>query len=148
MVESELSALEFLWDGSAPEWCLRITHRHERRIVVTFDRPGPTVSDVVRMREVFEELQSRSAQAIWTEVRGELRVVLRQVYSPVDAPGVAERAWAQGLRVEVIGADTVSYLPFNRKTEAALVIESDELLASVAERMLVAGAPSEHIEVD
>jgi hypothetical protein len=40
-----LAAYAYLWDGSEPGWCLQEVHTHERRLVLTFDPPGPAIGD-------------------------------------------------------------------------------------------------------
>ena len=148
MEASDLTAYSYLWDGSAPEWCLHVIHRHERRLVIVFDSAGPTARDVSAMRQVFEELRAQPANVVWATIKGLQRVPLTEVHSPVDAPGLTEAARRSGLVVEVLATDTVEYLPFNRKTNTALLIESDDLKARVAQRMLAAGVACQQVEVD
>ena len=148
MHEADLAPFAFLWEGSAPEWCIRATYVYERRIVVLFDPPGPSARDVAAMREVFDELRGRSVQAVWADVVGKTHIPLAEVYSPVNAPSVVVAARRRGLRVDMQAIEIVHRIPVNRRTEQALIIESDELAARVVERMLAAGVPCEHVEVD
>jgi hypothetical protein len=81
------------------------------------------------MREVFEELRAQPAHAVLADLRGQLRLALAEPYSSMSASPLVTAARARGLRLEVLGTDTVEYLPFNKKTRSALVIENDELAA-------------------
>jgi hypothetical protein len=145
--KQRLSSFAYLWDGSDPAWCLVATHGHERRIVLQFGPSGPSVRDVAGMREVFDELQGQTADVVWAAARGKETVTLDGL-SPMDTPRLTQAARARGLRVEVHRTDTVSHLPYNDTTRAALVIEDDGLAAAVANRMLLAGVRVRSEEVD
>jgi len=100
------------------------------------------------MREVFAEFREPPAQEVWAVVRGKAAVTLASIFGPIDSPRLVDEAQRRGLRVEVLRSDTVSYLPHNTTTGAALVIENDAEAAEVATRMMVAGVPVDVEEVD
>ena len=64
MAADDVAAVAYLWDGSQPGWRLRVSHRHERRIVLHFGPSGPSVQELAAMREVFAELRGRTAAKV------------------------------------------------------------------------------------
>ena len=57
-----------------------------------------------------------------------------------------EAAQAQGLEVIAESASFVSYLPYDRTTGRAWVIEDDDEAAAVAQAMLQEGVPVQDVE--
>ena len=63
-----------------------------------------------------------------------------------EARQVIRATEAAGLRVAAEGASRVSYLPFDRTTGCAWLIEDDAEAAAVAQAMLAAGVPVRSVE--
>ena len=137
-----------LWDGSEPGWTVRVTHWSECQVVVVFDPPGPTVRDVATMRDLFDELRTRPATAVWAQLRGQLRIVLERNYTPMEVRPYAIAARARGLRIELPGPRRVIYQPFNTTTQKVVIIEDDELATRIGKRMQAAGVSEVAVEAD
>ena len=144
----DVASFAYLWDGSAPEWCVQVTSWYEGRIVLLFDPPGPTVRDAAAVREVLEPFRARPAHAVWGKIKGHARVALSETYTRSEARSLVRAARARGLRVEELGTNFVQRIPFNMKASSALVIDDDERARRVVQCMLSAGVPCMHVEVD
>ena len=62
-------------------------------------------------------------------------------FAPARATEVVNRANDLGLHITATDASVTSYLPMNRTTKDALLIDDDELNETVVQEMLKRGVP-------
>jgi hypothetical protein len=77
---------------------------------------------------------------------GDSRKLSLGVLPTPEARRVIEQAQTEGLEVIGESASFVSYLPFDRTTGCAWLIEDDTEAAAVAKAMLEAGVPVQDVE--
>ena len=77
---------------------------------------------------------------------GETEVLPLGVLTSPEAHELIQTAEASGLRVIAEGASLVSFLPFDRTTGCAWLIEDEAEAAAVAHAMMAAGVPVRSVE--
>jgi hypothetical protein len=127
------------WDRTH-DWVLERLWNDRTRVAIQFRQAPPSVAELAAVRRCLPQFQ-HMAPAVARAVIGDSGVLsLGDLPSP-EARQLIEAAEAQGLRVVAEGAPFVSYLPFDRTTGCAWLIEADAEATAAAQAMLAAGAP-------
>lgn len=142
-----IDELKYLWDGSEPGWELAHVDSVEWHLTFDFDVAGPTQAEIINLRKVVPELMHLKLPLVYKELRGVAQYVTLQGFGNMEAHKLEAQARELNLRVKKEDKQTGGYLPvLNGKN--ALIIEDEELLRSVVEKMIAAGVNIIEIHAD
>jgi hypothetical protein len=132
------------WDHSH-DWVLQ-QHFHDlRRVTICFEQAAPSVSELVALRRSLPQLQDKPPTELRAAIASKGSLALTEMPTREALP-LIEAARAAGLNVLVENVSFISYLPYDRTTGCAWLIEDDAEARSVAEAMLAAGVPVQVVE--
>jgi hypothetical protein len=132
------------WDQSH-DWVLERFRNDRTRVTIRFRQTPPSVAELAAVRRCLAQFRDTAPAAVRAAVGESGELPLGALPSP-EARQVIQAAEAEGLRVVAEGASFVSYLPFDRTTGCAWLIEDDAEAAAVAQAMLAAGVPVRDVE--
>ncbi len=115
------------------------------RVTIRFQVSPPSVQELAAIRRSLPEFRNMAPAAVRGRIGDSQQLSLGVLPTP-EARRVIESAQAEGLEVIAESASFVSYLPFDRTTGCAWLIEDDEEAAAVAQAMLEAGVPVQDVE--
>jgi hypothetical protein len=132
------------WDRSH-DWVLERFWHDRTRVSILFRQGKPSVAELAAVRRCLPQLRDMAPASLRDLIgdSGELR--LGEMWTP-DARRLIEAAQRQGLEVSAEDASFISYLPYDRTTRCAWLIEDDAEAAAVAQAMLAAGVPVQEVE--
>jgi hypothetical protein len=133
----------FEWDRSH-DWVLKCFESDRAELTIRFEGGRPSLRELAALRRYlpgFRDVPPATARARAGD-RGRLELG--------DLPGPeARRLWDElrraGLQAELHNTSGVSYLPLDRTTGAALIVEDDAEAQRLAEEMIRAGVPVEYL---
>ena len=132
------------WDRSH-EYVLHRFWNDLMRITIRFQASPPSVQELAAIRRCLPEFRYMAPAAVRGRIGGSPELSLGVLPTP-EARRVIESAQAEGLEVIGESVSFVSYLPFDRTTGCAWLIEDDTEAAAVAKAMLEAGVPVQDVE--
>ena len=132
------------WDRTH-DWVLQQILLDLTRVSIQFRQMPLSVAELVALRKCLPQFRDMAPAAVRDAV-GEAGVLLLGVPPSPEARKLIRAAEAAGLQVVAEGASRVSYLPFDRTTGCAWLIEDDDEAAAVAQAMLAAGVPVQDVE--
>ncbi len=138
-LEEVIAQYSYLWDGTE-DWVLS-RHTHQgTRLKIKCSGKRPTASELLAIRKLLE--QHRHVPPT------ELRSMIEDTgewdlgcFAAARATEVINRANDLGLHIPATDASVTSYLPINRTTKDAMLIDDDELNEKVVQEMLKRGVP-------
>jgi hypothetical protein len=136
-----------MWDGSQPGWKLLRIDDVRYQVTFLFADAGPTAVEILGIRQTLDEFRNQPMQEVLKELRGKGRYVLPRNLTNLESRELVEVARMNGLKVNVDGQRTCSYLPVSPDKMAG-IIEDYELATAVTERMIAAGVPIEWTHFD
>lgn len=134
----DLEELAYLWDGSQPGWELHWTDRVVW-VVTVYLAGGSTPSEVSRLRKLIPSLGAMTATEAYRAVAGEPSILYPGELGQIEKRQVLERAAALGFRVTVESRDRSGGLPV--RNGFAVLIEDDDLMRRVCDKMRESGCP-------
>ena len=137
--EEIMAQYSHLWDDSE-DWVLSKHVHPTTRLKITFSDKRPTVSALSALRKLLEQHRHVPPAELRSMIEdtGELDL---GCFAPARATKVVNRANDLGLHITATDASVTSYLPINRSTKDALLIDDDELNETVVQEMLKRGVP-------
>jgi hypothetical protein len=132
-----MSDENFTWERSH-EWEVHRTH-HNRVAISVVLTGGRLIQELVAVRRIWEAYRAMPPSKIQEHIVGD-RLPLG-VFSSIAARRFREAAAANGLRLQVEDWSTVSYLPFDKTTNMACLIEDDREAEEIAKQMIASGVP-------
>lgn len=132
------------WDRTH-DWVLVRVWHDLTRVEILFRQPSPSVAELASIRRCLPQFRHMPPASVRAAIGGSGTLPLGEMPTP-EARRLIEAARAEQLQVAAEDASFVSYLPLDRTTGCALVIEDDEESAAVAQEMLAAGVPVQPIE--
>ncbi len=137
--EEIMAQYSHLWDGTE-DWVLSKQVRQAKRLKITFSGKRPTASELSALRKVLEQHRHVPPAKIRSMIEdtGEMDL---GCFAPARATEIVNGANKLGLDITVTDASVTSYLPINRTTKDALLIDDDELNEAVVQEMLKRGVP-------
>ena len=132
------------WDRSH-DWVLTCYESDRAELTVLFDQSQPSVHELVALRRclpAFREVSPADARTRAAGARG--RLELGELAGP-EARRLLDELRRAGLRSELRNTSSVSYLPLDRTTGSALLVEDHTEAQRLAEQMIRAGVPVEHV---
>jgi hypothetical protein len=140
----DLSEYKHLWDGSEKGWILQRFDRDLMEIEILFDETGPSIKEIKALRSVIPEYGRRKIKAVFDELRGQRQIRIGE-FESIEGRRIAEACDKEKVRTRIKGRVETTFLPFNKETQLALVIEDDTVALAVAEEGIRQGMKVEHI---
>jgi hypothetical protein len=134
-----LDEFRHLWDGSEDGWWLAHTSRPSWRLTFHFAPDGPTLEEIVRLREIAEALRDRKLPDVHAELRGREAWEYPHRLGEIEHHRLSASATRAGFHVTSECRDTGHDVPM--RGDVAVLIEDEALLTEVTERMRAAGVP-------
>jgi hypothetical protein len=132
------------WDRSR-DWVVHRTFHDLTRVSIRFRAGTPSAAELVAIRRSLPHCRDLPPAELRDAIRASGALALGEMPTP-EARSVIERATAQGLDVVAERCSFVSYLPYDRTTGCAWLIEDDAEARAVAEAMIAEGVPIQDIE--
>jgi hypothetical protein len=125
-----------------------VLHRyfHDRaRVSIRFRGAPVSAQELMALRRCVPRFRDMAPSSVRESIGDSAELSLGEM------PGPEARRWitaieAEGLQVVAESASFISYLPVNRTTGSAWLIENDDEAAAIAQAMLAAGVPVQDIE--
>ncbi len=132
------------WERSH-DWVLIKYNRNYTRIIIHFQQDKPSIGELLAVRRCLPQFSHDSPAKIRTLIIEAGGLFLDEMLSS-DAVRVMEGIKGQGLNISVESRSFASYLPIDRTTGSALLIEDEFKKCRVVEEMIAAGVPIENNE--
>jgi hypothetical protein len=130
------------WDRSH-DWVVR-RHFHDRAVVtVVFKNERPSIVELVSLRKCLGKFQHISP-AVLRESIGRVKRLEIGEFEGIQVRLLVEKLESNALSVVVRSSSFVSYLPVDRTTNSALLVEDSKERNELAQDMINAGVPVEH----
>lgn len=139
------SSYAYLWNNPNDGWVLLRINRQALSVTVKLPAEGPTLREVAAMRSVAPEFGVMPPSEAFAALKGRAEVSLGKFESK-EGRRLVESCQKHGLILDVVDHDESGYLPFNEKTNMALVIEDDALAEQVCQEALTHGVRVKHVE--
>jgi hypothetical protein len=127
------------WDRTH-DWELQRFWGDRTRVTIQFRQQRPSVAELASVRRCLPQYRHMAPATVRATIGESGELPLGELFTP-DALELIKAAEEQGLRVVAERASFVSYLPFDRTTGCAWLIEDEAEAAEVARAMLAAGVP-------
>ena len=132
------------WDRSH-DWVLQRFWHDRTTVTIRCRRVPPSVADLAALRRCLPRFRHIPPADVLAAVGPEGVLALGDWPSTM-AREIIEAAQAEGLSVVAQSAASVSYLPFDRTTGCAWLIEDAAEAEAVAQSMLAEGVPVQEVE--
>jgi hypothetical protein len=132
------------WDRSH-DYVLHRLWNDLTRVTIRFRNSPPLVHELAALRRCLPQFRDMSPRCVRETIGASQELSFAEMPTP-DARRLMEAAQAEGLEVVAQSASFVSYLPFDRTTGRAWLIEDGAEAAAVAQEMLAAGVPVQDVE--
>jgi hypothetical protein len=131
------------WDRSH-DWIL-LRRFHDRAMIsVAFERGQPSVGELIALRKCLPQFRDMSPAALRDSAGSSGRLDLGEFDGILVRP-LVEKLEREGLAVAVRKTSFISYLPLDRTTNSAMIVEDAGEAKELAERMIEAGIPIQDI---
>lgn len=135
-----LDEYTYLWDGTQPGWVLLQSNLELVDPVLLFPPGGPSLEMVAYVRKVLPEFADLSSAQVYAELKGKQRVPLERC-SAERASALVELLGIQGISLDLFPIPS-GYLPANRISGSALIIEDNDEARAVCAEALRRGVPA------
>jgi hypothetical protein len=132
------------WDQTH-DWVVRQFYNDLTRVTIRFSEGVPSVSELIAVRRSLPQFRDTPPAELRAAIAGTGSLLLGEMPTR-EARRLIEAARDTGLNVLADNVSFISYLPYDRTTGCALLIEDDAEARSVAEAMIAAGVPVEAVE--
>src|SRR5579871_6824929 len=122
------------WDRSH-DYILHRFWNDLTRVTIRFSNAPPSVGELVALRRCFSQFRDVPPATLRSRIGDCRQLSLGELPTP-EARSLIEAARREGLDVIAESTSFVSYLPFDRTTGCAWLIEDDAEAAAVARAML------------
>ena len=132
------------WDRDG-QWEIQVVHEHYARLEVRFENAVPSIAELQSLRAALPEFRDISPHRLRQQIID--RGVLFKQLDDFKAREMRDRLEAAGVAFDYHPWSEVSYLPFDRRTNVAMLIEDPDVEREVVESMRKAGIPFVEIGV-
>ncbi len=138
---------QYLWDGSE-DWGLSANYNSQSSVKIVFSGNQPTIKEIAAVRKLITAYQNIPAIEVRSLLSNRKEIDLG-ILSSIETSQIKERAVQLNLTIIAIESSYTSYLPINRTTNHALLIEDNTLARRVTAKMLEFGVPIiDYAEID
>lgn len=132
------------WDRSH-DWVVQRYYNDLTRVTIRFQHGEPSLGELAAIRRALPQFRDMPPAELRAVIRSAGSLALGKMPTRV-ALRIVEAARAAGLDVLAENVSFVSYLPYDRTTGCAWLIEDDAECRAVAEDMIAAGVPVQEVE--
>jgi hypothetical protein len=132
------------WDRSH-DWVVQRNFHELTRVSIRFRQGTPSVAELIAVRRCLAQFRNWPPGALREAIRASGMLALGDLPTREARP-LIESATAEGLEVVAENCSFVSYLPHDRTTGCAWLIEDDAESREVAEAMIALGVPVQPVE--
>ncbi len=132
------------WDRSR-DWVVQRYYNELTRVTIRFQRGTPSVAELLAVRRCLPQFRDTPPAALRASIGRAGFLPLGEMPTR-EARRLVEDARAAGLEVVAENASFISYLPYDRTTRCAWLIEDEAEARSVAEAMIAAGVPIQEVQ--
>jgi predicted transcriptional regulator len=129
----------YLWDGSE-NWSLSANYHSQSNVKIVFFGNKPTMKEIAAVRKLITAYQNIPAIEIKSLLSNRKEIDLG-ILSSMETNRIKKHAIELNLTIIAVDSSYTSYLPINRTTNHALLIEDDTLARRVTAKMLEFGIP-------
>lgn len=138
---------QYLWDGSE-DWGLSANHNSLCSVKIVFSGNQPTIKEIAALRKLITAYQNIPVIDVKSLLSNRKEIDLG-LFSSIETNRIKERAVELNLTIIAVDSSYTSYLPINRTTNHALLIEDNSLARRVTAKMLEFGVPIiDYAEID
>ena len=138
-LEEVVTQYSYLWDGSE-DWVLSKHMHRAMRLKIKCSGKRPSVSELLAIRKLLEQHRQGPPAELRSVIKDTGELDLGNI-APARATEIVNRANDLGLHIIATDVSVTSYLPINRATKDAMLIDDDELNERVVQEMLKRGVP-------
>jgi hypothetical protein len=132
------------WDRSH-DYVLQRFWNELVRVTIRFKNSSPSVAELAAIRRCLPQFRDTAPASLRKSIGDSQTLALGEMPGRL-ARQLIEILAAEGLEVVAQSASYVSYLPFDRTTGCAWLIEDEAEAMAVAKEMMAAGVPVHDIE--
>jgi sulfur transfer complex TusBCD TusB component (DsrH family) len=145
--DENMDDYSYLWDGSE-DWGLSANYNHQSNVKIVFCGNKPTMKEIAAVRKLITAYQNIPAIEVKSLLSNRKEIDLG-ILSSMEANRIKKRAVELNLTIIAVDSSYTSYLPINRTTNHAFLIEDDALARRVTAKMLKFGVPIiDYTEID
>jgi hypothetical protein len=131
------------WDRTH-DWVLHHIRRDLTRLKICFQQVPPSIADLAAARRCCAQFRNMAAEAVRAAV-GDAQVLDLGTMPSAEARRLIQSIQGEGLEVVAEYASFVGYLPYDRTTGCAWLIEDEAEASAVAQDMLASGIPVQDV---
>jgi phosphatidylserine/phosphatidylglycerophosphate/cardiolipin synthase-like enzyme len=131
------------WDRTH-DWVVHCFESDRAELTVLFDGARPALRELAALRRCLPEFRDLPPATARARAGADGRLALGELPGP-EARRLSDDLRRAGLRAELRNTSAVTYLPLDRTTGAALIVEDDAEARRLAEQMIRAGVPVERV---
>ena len=132
------------WDRTH-DWVVQRYYNDLTRVTIRFPQGTPSVNELIAVRRSLPQFRDTPPAELRAAIASTGSLPLGEMPTR-EAMRLIEAAREAGLSVLAENVSFISYLPYDRTTGCALLIEDDAEARSIAEAMIAAGVPVQAVE--
>jgi hypothetical protein len=129
----------------AHDWVVQRCYHELSCVTIRFERGMPSLDELRAVRRCLPQFRDTPPGELRTTI-GAMGALHLERMPTGESLRLAEAARLAGLNVVTDNASFLSYLPYNRTTGCAWLIEDDTEAQAVAEAMISTGVPVQDVE--
>jgi len=142
---NNLADYAYLWEQPNDGWVLLRINRQAVALTVRFPAEGPSLRHVAAMRSAIPEFRAMNPSQAFAALRGKVEIPLGE-FDSRESRLLSQKCKEHGLLLEAVTLDKSGYLPFNEKTNMALIIEDGAIANMVCQEAIVQGIQVRQLE--
>lgn len=128
--EKDSEEYSFLWNGTEPGWVLLREIQSLASIHIQFNGIPPSPIEFKALRAAVPAYSACSISEVIATLQEKDCLDLGS-FEPTEAARISDRCKAHGLNIVQTRIENVQYIPFNEKTNSALIIDDDQLVKEI-----------------
>ena len=132
------------WDRSH-NWSVQRFFNELVRVTIRFKQNKPSVYEMLALRKCLPQYRDVSPTDLRASITETDEIVLDEMPTG-EARTLVERMKAEGLIIATENASFVSFVPFDRTTGHAWLIDDENEARAIAESMIAAGIPVVNVQ--
>jgi hypothetical protein len=147
LADENIDNYQYLWDGSE-DWSLSANYHSQSNVKIVFFGNKSTMKEIAAVRKLITAYQNIPAIEVKSLLSNRKEIDLG-ILSSMETNRIKKHAVELNLTIIAVDSSYTSYLPINRTTNHALLIEDDTLARRVIAKMLKFGVPIiDYVEID
>lgn len=140
----DFSEYKYLWDGTEKGWVLERFDRDLIEIEILFSNSGPSIKEIQALRSAIPEYSHRKIQEVFSDLQGLSKLWIGE-FESIEGRRIVKACEKEKIRVRIKERVETHFMPVNKITQMALVIEDESLALEVAKEGMRQGMEVEYI---